>query len=184
MTLHTPLLDLRLAQAVALAQQAVVTGAPDGVNSHATFDLPHGLLIDVQRTLRQFSLLQRERTTLESALAAAPTEQRGQAQSRLSLFDADLARLLGRAARLAFLLLALRRRSGDAVGFEGARAVQHLGTVFGQTPDPTVVRSAVQRLSTQPLGAAEGVAPGALTEALFIALALVMALAPRGAGSA
>jgi hypothetical protein len=184
MTLPTNLLDVRLAQAVAAAQQPAAAGSSAVNNGRAVFDLPQGLLADVQRTLRQFGLLQHERTTLESALAAVPAEQRGQALLRLTSFDADLTRLLGRAARLAFLLLALRRRSGDARGFDGVQAVQYLGSVFGQTLDETRVRGTVQRLATRPMGAADGMEPGALIEALFVALALVMALAPRGAGSA
>lgn len=184
MTLQTTLLDVRLAQAVVAAQRGAAADPVVGNTNRSAIDLPQGLLADLPRTLRQFGLLQRERASIELALTAAPAEQRRQAQSRLTSFDADLARLLGRAARLAFLLLTLRRRSADAPGFDGAQAVQCLGTLFGQTLDSTRLRGTVQRFATQPMGAAVGVEPGALTEALFIALALVMALAPSHRGAA
>jgi hypothetical protein len=183
MTLQTNLLDLRLAHAAAAAQQAAAAAPSAGNNTRSAFELPHELSADLQQTLRQFSLLQRERAVLESALAAAPAEQRGQALLCLTSFDADLTRLLGRAALLVFFLLALRHRSGEPLAFDGAHAVQQLSTVFGQTPDPARVRGTVQRLTTQPMGAVNDVEPSALTEVLFIALALVIALAPRAAES-
>ena len=186
MTLQTNLLDTRLAQAVAKAQQAAAAGpATDNNDGRVAFDLPAGLTAELRWALRQFGLLQRERSTIESAIATAPAEQRRQAQAHLASFDADLARLLGRAARLAFVLLALRQREA-AASSDAAAGVQHLGTVFGRTLDTARVRQTVQQLSTRPMGAAEAVEAGALVDSLFIALALVLviALAPRDAVAA
>jgi hypothetical protein len=177
MSLQTHLLEMRLAQAVPMAQRAAAAG-------QAMFDLPAGLVADLQRTLRQFSVLQHERGTIETALAAAPAEQRRQAQARLGSFDADLARLIERAARLAHLGMALQRRSGKLPGLDAAQAVQYLGAVFGYTLDAARVRHTVQRIGTRPLGAANGIDPGALPEALFIALALVLVMASGGPGPA
>jgi hypothetical protein len=174
MSLQTHLLDMRLAQAVLMAQQP-----PAASQVAPGFDLPAGLVADLQCTLRQFGALQHERSTIETVLAAAPAEQRRQAQARLSAFDADLARLLGRAARLAFLRMASQQRRGAAPGIGAARAVQYLGTVFGHTLDAARVRHTVQRIATRPVGAADAVEPGALLETLFIALALLTALAAR-----
>jgi hypothetical protein len=184
MTLQTNLLDVRLAQAVARAQQAASAGPVADANSRLAFELPRGLVAELQRTLRQFGALRRDRVTIESALAAAPADQRRQEQLRLTSFDTDLARLLGRAARLAYLLLALRRRAGETVGSDAAQQVQYLATVFGQSLDAALVRHTVQQLAARPMGVADGVEPGALTEALFIALALVTALAPRSGAPA
>jgi hypothetical protein len=184
MTLQIKLLDVRLAQAVVKAQQAIAAGPAAGDNKRLAFDLPHGLMADVRRMLRQFGPLRHERATIESALAAAPAEQRPQEQLRLRSFDADLARVLGRAARLAFLLLVLRRHAGEAAGIDAAPRVQYLGTVFGQSLDAALVRHTVQQIAARPMGAANGVGTGALADALFIALALVTALAPcRGASA-
>jgi hypothetical protein len=179
MSLQTRLLETHLAQAVLMAQRSASRS-----QTAATFDLPAGLVMDLQRALRQFGALRQERNTIEAVLAAAPAEQRGQLLLRRGAFDADLARLLERAARLAFLWMASQRRGGNAARLDAAQRVQYLGTVFGHPLDAARVRHSVQRFAATPVGAANEVDPETLAEAAFIALALVLALAAAAPGSA
>jgi hypothetical protein len=198
MTLQTNLLEMRLAQGVTKAQQMLATQlAPGGGlldDGRVWFDNPavvafwrglDTLHAELRRVLRQFGQLQRQRDTMEAALAAVPHDQRWREQSRIASFDDDLSRVLRRAARLSALLATLRRRGGEVSAVEWSQGIHHLGAEVGKVLDQLLVRRTVQQVTMEPVyrpPAAAAAAPGALLETLFVVVALATVLLRRGKG--
>ena len=195
MTTLTNMLELRLGQLQSKAQQLLTSQiVPAGGlldDGRVWFDKPEvvafwrsldALDAELRRALRQFDGLERQLAGMQTALAAAPHEQRWREQSRIASFENDLARVYRRAGLLASLLVALRRRGGDVAGVDLAQAICNIGTEMGKSLDQMMVRRTVQQVSTRPMIVPSGAARadfGGLVETLFVVIAMVSALARR-----
>ena len=206
MTIQISVLEMRLGQMQASAQrlfplQLEPSRALPG-NDSAWPDKPEvaafrqsldGLDAELRRALRQTDGLQRQLAGMEAALSAAPHDQRWREQTRIASFNDDLLRVLRRAARLASLLVELRRRDGGVSAADLARAIQHIGTQMGKSLDQTMLLRTVNQVITQPAqvplhtasntaantasNTASPNALGGLVETLFVVMAMVSALA-------
>ena len=206
MTIQISVLEMRLGQMQSSAQrlrsrQLEPSGALPG-NDSAWPDKPEvaafrqsldGLDAELRRALRQTDGLQRQLAGMEAALSAAPHDQRWREQTRIASFNDDLLRVLRRAARLASLLVELRRRDGGVSGVDLARAIRHIGTQMGKSLDQTMLLRTVNQVITQPAqvplhtasntaantasNTASPNALGGLVETLFVVMAMVSALA-------
>lgn len=206
MTIQISVLEMRLGQMQSSAQrlrsrQLEPSGALPG-NDSAWPDKPEvaafrqsldGLDAELRRALRQTDGLQRQLAGMEAALSAAPHDQRWREQTRIASFNDDLLRVLRRAARLASLLVELRRRDGGVSAADLARAIQHIGTQMGKSLDQTMLLRTVNQVITQPAqvplhtasntaantasNTASPDALGGLVETLFVVMAMVSALA-------
>ena len=195
MTIQTNVLEMRLGQLQSKAQQLLASrlvpasGLLD--DGRVWFDKPEvvafwrsldALDAELRRALRQFDGLARQLAGMQTALSAAPHEQRWREQSRIASFQNDLARVYRRAGLLASLLVALRRRGGDVAGVDLAQAICNIGTEMGKSLDQMMVRRTVQQVSTRPMYLPSGAAQpdiGGLVETLFVVIAMVSALAQR-----
>ena len=195
MTIQTNVLEMRLGQLQSKAQQLLANQlVPAGGlldDGRVWFDKPEvvafwraldALDAELRRALRQFDGLERQLAGMQTALAAAPHEQRWREQSRVASFRNDLARVYRRAGLLASLLVALRRRGGDVAGVDLAQAICNIGTEMGKSLDQMMVRRTVQQVSTRPMYVPSGTTQpdiGGLVETLFVVIAMVSALAQR-----
>ena len=195
MTIQTNVLEMRLGQLQSKAQQLLANQlVPAGGlldDGRVWFDKPEvitfwrsldALDAELRRALRQFDGLERQRASMQTALAAAPHEQRWREQSRIASFENDLARVYRRAGRLALLLVELRRRGGDVAGVDLAQAICNIGTEMGKSLDQIMVRRTVQQVSTRPMYLPSGTTQpdiGGLVETLFVVIAMISALAQR-----
>ena len=205
MTIQLSVLEMRLGQMQSSAQrlrsrQLEPSGALPG-NDSAWPDKPEvaafrqsldGLDAELRRALRQTDGLQRQLAGMEAALSAAPHDQRWREQTRIASFNDDLLRVLRRAARLASLLVELRRRDGGVSAADLARAIQHIGTQMGKSLDQTMLLRTVNQVITQPAqvpshtasktasNTASPDAFGGLVATLFVVMAMVSALARPG----
>ena len=195
MTIQTNVIEMRLGQLQSKAQQLLANQlVPAGGlldDGRVWFDKPEVVafwrsldLLDAElrRALRQFDGLERQLAGMQTALAAAPHEQRWREQSRVASFRNDLARVYRRAGLLASLLVALRRRGGDMAGVDLAQAICNIGTEMGKSLDQMMVRRTVQQVSTRPMYVPSGTTQpdiGGLVETLFVVIAMVSALAQR-----
>jgi hypothetical protein len=195
MTIQTQLLEFRLAQLQAKAQELLAgRPAPGGVSGDvqawlagpqvmAFRTLLDGAQAELCRMLRQFEGLDRELDGLRAALDAAPHDQRGHAQARIDGLEGDLVRVYRRAARLAAALIDLARSSGGVAAVELVQGVTRLGAELARPLDTALVRQIVQQIGTQPVFeppvSAWADSPSWL-ETVFIAIAVVATLArPR-----
>ena len=200
MTIQISVLEMRLGQMQSSAQrlcsrQLEPSGALPG-NDSAWPDKPEvvafrqsleGLDAELRRALRQFGDLQRQLAGMETALSAAPHDQRWREQARIASFNDDLSRVLRKAARLASLLVELRRRGGGVSDAGLARAIQHIGTQMGKSLDQTMLLRTVNQVVTRPAqvpshtgaSTASPDALGGLVETLFVVMAMLSALARR-----
>lgn len=200
MTIQISVLEMRLGQMQSSAQrllprQLEPSGAMPG-NDSAWPDKPEvaafwqaleGLDAELRRALRQSDGLQRQLAGMETALSAAPHDQRWREQARIASFNDDLSRVLRKAARLASLLVELRRRGGGVSGADLARAIQHIGTQMGKSLDQTMLLRTVNQVVTRPAqvpshtasSTASPDALGGLVETLFVVMAMLSALARR-----
>ena len=201
MTIQISVLEMRLGQMQSSAQrlfplQLEPSGALPG-NDSAWPDKPEvvafwqsleGLDAELRRALRLSDGLQRQLAGMEAALSAAPPDQRWREQARIASFNDDLSRVVRRAARLASLLVELRRRDGGVSGVDLARAIRHIGTQMGKSLDQTMLLRTVNQVITQPAQvpshkASHTASPnalGGLVETLFVVMAMVSALARPG----
>ena len=201
MTIQISVLEMRLGQMQARAQrlfprQLEPSGALPG-NDSAWPDKPEvvafrqsleGLDAELRRALRQTDGLRRQLAGMESALSAAPRDQRWREQARMASFNDDLSRVLRRAARLASLLVELRRRGGGVSGADLAAAIRHIGTQMGKSLDQTMLLRTVNQVITQPAQVPSHTLPytaspdalGGMVETLFVVMAMVSALALPG----
>lgn len=195
MTIQTNVLEMRLGQLQSKAQQLLANQlVPAGGlldDGRVWFDKPEvvafwrlldALDAELRRALRQFDGLERQLAGMQTALAAAPHEQRWREQSRIASFQNDLARVYRRAGLLASLLVELRRRGGDVAGVDLAQAICNIGTEMGKSLDQMMVRRTVQQVSTRPMYLPSGATQpdiGGLVETLFVVIAMVSALAQR-----
>ena len=200
MTIQISVLEMRLGQMQSSAQrlcsrQLEPSGALPG-NDSAWPDKPEvvafrqsleGLDAELRRALRQSDGLQRQLAGMETALSAAPHDQRWREQARIASFNDDLSRVLRRATRLASLLVELRRRGGGVSTADLARAIQHIGTQMGKSLDQTMLLRTVNQVVTRPAqvpshtgaSTASPDALGGLVETLFVVMAMLSALARR-----
>ena len=195
MTIQTNVLEMRLGQLQSKAQQLLAgqlvpaSGLLD--DGRVWFDKPEvvafwrsldALDAELRRALRQFDGLQRQRADMQTALLAAPHDQRWREQARIASFENDLARVHRRAGLLASLLVEVRRRGGDVASVDLAQAICNIGTEMGKSLDQMMVRRTLQQVSTRPMLVPSGAARlelGGLVETLFVVIAMVSALARR-----
>ena len=195
MTIQTNVLEMRLGQLQSKAQQLLANQlVPAGGlldDGRVWFDKPEVVMFwrsldaldaELRRALRQFDGLERQRASMQTALLAAPHDQRWREQSHIASFENDLARVYRRAGQLASLLVELHRRGGDVTGVDLAQAICNIGTEMGKSLDQLMVRRTVQQVSTRPMYLPSGTARpdvGGLVETVFVVIAMVSALARR-----
>jgi hypothetical protein len=179
MTIHTQVLDARIAQ-LQTAVQMLLSQQPAADSSDTTklWQALDGLDAELWRALRLFDSLESQRETLLAATGGTPQDLTAQ-QVRVAAFDSDIGRMRGRAGLLAARIAELRRRHGDASNVDLAQAVCHIGTQMGKSLNQMMVRRTVYEASAQPMLAAS---TGSRTDAdnpvqaLFVVIGMVLAL--------
>jgi acetolactate synthase regulatory subunit len=180
MTIQTQVLDMRLGQLHAKAQQALVSsGAVDPLEVADCWRALDGLEVELSQVLRRFDSLEQQRTQLLAGLGAASPDQRGREQSGIDAFESELLRVQRRAGLLVAAVVKLRRHQGDAANIDLTHAVCQIATQLGKSLDQFMVRLTVQQISIQPRLMSPSAAladTGNGVETLFVAIGMLMAL--------
>ncbi len=195
MTIQTNLLEMRLGQLQARAQQLLADKlVPAGGlldDGRVWFDKPEvvafwqsldGLDVELQRTLRQFNMLERQCAAMQAQLGAVPQDQRWREIGRIKSFENDLGRVVAKAAKLAALLVDLRKRGGLVSDADLAQAILNLGTEVGKSFDQAMVRRTVQEVGARPTYSLPQTATPNLAgviEVFFVVISMVSILVRR-----
>lgn len=193
MTLQTNTLEMRLGTLLGRAQKLFTEQLVAGQQSllddaRPWFDKPEYTEFwrslancegEFKRVLREIAGIEKQAARMKGAVRSVPHTERWREQSRIDSLENDLERVYKKAARLAALLMDLRRRGGVVATGDLLQGINHITSEVGKSLDQATLLRAIQQVSKGPAFVNATPAHSGLTgvaDMVFVLIAMLVAL--------
>jgi hypothetical protein len=197
MTLQTNALEFRLsgllgraqklfAEQLAAGQQSLLDDARPWFDKAEYVDFWRALAsceTEFKRVLREIAGIEKQAAHMKGGLSSVPQAERWREQSRIASLENDLDRVYKKAARLAALLMSLRRKGSFVTTGDLLQGINHLTSEAGKTIEQASLMRIVEHVSKGPAfvsGTPQRVGAGSMADMVFVLIALLVMLGRRG----